>query len=290
MKAFGSTITSAATEQRLSPSAYGATDRGLVRSSNEDQFLISVLRKAMRIEQCSFSSPATRLAAEEGHLWLVADGMGGHEGGETASVLASEAIEDFALNVLKWFFHLRGAEGSELLLEFEQALRRADQRLTHEAARHPELFGMGTTITVAFFMDSTAFVLHVGDSRCYLCKQGHLHQVTRDHTLQELLASTGEAPPAGVSAERLSHILTNVVGGNTSGIHVDIHKIHVEPGDQLLLCTDGLTSMVADDRISQLMVESNSAADACRRLIADANENGGVDNVTAIVVRFPAAG
>lgn len=286
MNLFGSTITTPALESRLTPMVHGATDRGLVRSGNEDQFLVAVLRKAMQVVQCSFSAPSTKLAPDEGHLWLVADGMGGHEGGEVASMLAAEAIEEFALRVLKWFFHLRGAEGSELLLEFEQALRRADQQLTHEAAGHPELFGMGTTVTVAFFMDSTAFVLHVGDSRCYLLKNNCLRQVTRDHTLKELLLSQGQLPAEPRAQERLSHILTNVVGGNVAGIQVDIHKVRLEPGDQLLLCTDGLNSMLSDDHITDILQSAVTPSEACQSLVAAANAAGGADNVTVVVARF----
>jgi serine/threonine protein phosphatase PrpC len=286
MERLGSTLATMPDGDLLQPHVCGATDRGLVRPGNEDQFLVAVLRKAMQIQQCSFSGPATRVANEAGHLWLVADGMGGHEGGETASMLATEAIEEFALNVLKWFFHLRGAEGSELLLEFEQALRQADQHLTHEAAHDPALFGMGTTVTVAFFLASTAFVLHVGDSRCYLLKRGELRQVTRDHTLRELLKSRGELPPDGPAQERLSHILTNVVGGPSAGIHVDIHKVKVKPGDQLLLCTDGLTAMLTDQEIAEVLIATANSAAACSALIEAANGRGGHDNITAIVARF----
>jgi PPM family protein phosphatase len=288
MEHLGSTLTLTPDAELLQPIVHGATDRGLVRSGNEDQFLIAVLRKAMQIQQCSFSAPTTRLAHEAGHLWMVADGMGGHEGGETASMLATEAIEEFALNVLKWFFHLRGAEGSELLLEFEQALRRADQSLTHEAAHDPTLFGMGTTVTVAFFLASTAFVLHVGDSRCYLLKRGELRQVTRDHTLRELLKTRGELPADEAAQERMSHILTNVVGGPSAGIHVDIHKVKVEPDDQLLLCTDGLTAMLNDQQITEILLAADSPATTCDKLVKAANARGGHDNVTAVVVRFDA--
>ncbi len=272
----------------MRPDVWGATHQGLVREGNEDQFLVAVLRKAMRIEQCSFSSPATKLAADEGHLWLVADGMGGHAGGEIASKLATEAIEDFALHVLKWFFHLRGAEGSELLLEFEQALRRADRHLTKESAQHPELAGMGTTVTVVFFMDATAFVLHVGDSRCYLLKQGQLRQITHDHTLDEALRREGRLPADPASRERLSHILTNVVGGNSDGITVDIHRLRLEPGDQILLCTDGLNTMLSDREIETSLNSGSSAEEAGAALIQRALDAGGLDNVTTIVARFTA--
>jgi serine/threonine protein phosphatase PrpC len=286
MNSLQSTLASPSSDVRLTPNVRGATDVGRVRSGNEDQFLLAVLQKSMRIEQCSFTDPVTKLAPEQGHLWLVADGMGGHQAGEVASVLATEAIEEFSLQVLKWFLHLKGAEGSELLLEFEQALRRADQQLTHEAAVHPELFGMGTTVTVAFFMDSTAFVLHVGDSRCYLLRNGALRQVTRDHTLKELLSSQGQLPSEPRTQERLSHILTNVVGGNTAGIHVDIHKLALEVGDQLLLCTDGLNAMLSDEMISQSLQAADSPDEACHSLIQSANTAGGQDNVTVVVARF----
>jgi protein phosphatase len=265
---------------------FGATDIGRNRSTNEDQFLTATLRKAMQIEQCSFASPETQIADEQGYLWLVADGMGGHAGGEAASMITVEAIEEFALNTLKWFFHSRGAEGAELLLEFEAVLRQTDKRLLREGSQHPELFGMGTTATVAFFMDDTVFVLHVGDSRCYLLANGELRLVTHDHTLLETLRARGQAPGEPSAQERLSHVLTNVVGGGQEGIQVDIHRLRVQAGDQLLLCTDGLNGMVDDRAIATELSNAATPREACERLIDAANRQGGRDNITVVVARF----
>lgn len=270
---------------RLRARVHGASDVGRRRSSNEDQFLVARLRKSMLIDQCSFATNVDQVAEVEGHLWLVADGMGGHQGGETASQLTTAAIQDFALNSLKWF--LQGRESSELLEDFANALRQTDLLLVEESRQHPELFGMGTTLTLAFFLGLHVYVFHVGDSRCYVVKGGRLHQVTHDHTLREALAAEGRLPTEPAVQERLSHVLTNVMGGAKSGIQVDMHKVRVESGDQLLLCSDGLTAMVPDADVAQvLLAQAESPASACRALMELANERGGDDNITVIVASF----
>src|SRR5205085_2341669 len=158
-------------------------------------FLIARLRKAMRIEQSSVSPQRTQYADEEGHLLLVADGMGGHQAGEQASALAVEAVEEFALNTLKWFFDVGGEAANNVLDDFQTALRQADAKLFKEAAGHPELRGMGTTVTLAYSFANVLFVVHVGDSRCYVFRDGNLHQLTQDHTLVQEMVRGGALSP-----------------------------------------------------------------------------------------------
>ena len=167
----------------LTVKAFGITDTGKVRTTNEDQFLIAELTKAMRVWQTSLPEPKVQVGEERAHLFLVADGMGGHQAGERASALAVVAIEQFTLNTFKWFLGSDGTEAQKVLAQFQSALSQADARIVEEAAEHPELSGMGTTVTMAFHLGAQLCVVHVGDSRAYLYRDGELHQLTQDHTL-----------------------------------------------------------------------------------------------------------
>jgi PPM family protein phosphatase len=155
----------------LTVRTFGLTDPGRVRPSNEDQFLVAELSKAMRVQYASLPQPKTQYADERGYLFIVADGVGGNQGGEQASALAVESIEAFTLNTLKWFFRLKGTEEQDILMEFQVALQQADAKVCQEAAQHRELTGMGTTVTMAYAFGSRLFLIHVGDSRCYLYRE-----------------------------------------------------------------------------------------------------------------------
>jgi PPM family protein phosphatase len=263
----------------------GMTDRGRVRDKNEDHFLVAELSKAMRVQHSSLAQPKTQFSLEQGHLFLVADGMGGHQAGEQASALAVETIEAFALNHLKWFFHLE-ADENHLVSEFQDALRQADARIIQEASRHPELHGMGTTVTMAYILDRELFVVHVGDSRCYLFRNGTLHQITHDHTILDQLLTMGIITPDQAPRHFLRHVITNVVGGEKPGLDVEVHKLELEPEDVVLLCSDGLTEMLSAPQITDILRNQPDSRLACQKLIEEANQNGGKDNVTVIVSRF----
>src|SRR5688572_23541891 len=168
---------------QLAVHAFGVTDKGKVRSANEDQFLIAELSKAMRVWQTSLPEPKVQVGEERAHLFLVADGMGGHRAGERASALAVVAIEQFTLNTFKWFLGSNSAEAQKVLAQFQSALGEADARIVEESAENPELRGMGTTVTMAFHVGAQLCVVHVGDSRAYVFRNGGLHQITQDHTL-----------------------------------------------------------------------------------------------------------
>jgi len=178
----------------LTVKAFGITDKGKVRTTNEDQFLIAELTKAMRVWQTSLPEPKLQVGEERAHLFLVADGMGGHSAGERASALAVAAIEQFTLNSFKWFFGADDTEAKKVLAQFQSAFSQADARIAEEAAAHPELNGMGTTVTMAFHLGAQLCVMHVGDSRAYLFRDGELQQLTRDHSLVEELRRRGFSP------------------------------------------------------------------------------------------------
>jgi PPM family protein phosphatase len=264
----------------------GLTAPGRVRPANEDQFLIAEMTKSLRVRGSSLPEPHTRWGDETAHLFVVADGMGGHQAGEQASAIAVLTIEQFVLHTFKWFFHLRGAEEQNVLREFQAALRHADARVYEEAMRHPEFRGMGTTVTLAYCLGGELFVAHVGDSRCYLFREGALHQVTHDHTLVAELVSRGHLAPEQAAGHQLRHVITNVVGGNEPGVRAELHKVGLEAGDCVLLCSDGLSGELNDEQIAAVLAQEADPQRACQRLVAEAEAHGGRDNITVIVARF----
>jgi protein phosphatase len=268
----------------------GMTDVGHVREHNEDQFLIAELTKALRVLQTSLPQPPVHFSQEHGYLFLVADGMGGHAGGEHASALAVNTIEDFMLNTLKWFFHLKGRESDEALREFQDALARADDRVFQEASRNAALQGMGTTLTMAYSVDSDLFVVHVGDSRCYLFRDRTLYKITRDHTVVDEMLRMGYINEKQAAHHQLRHVITNVIGGARPGVEVEVHKVKLQAGDALLLCSDGLTEMVKDQQIADLLHTEPDPRHVCAQLIDAANGAGGRDNITVVVGRYDAEG
>jgi PPM family protein phosphatase len=284
-----STSPTTAAGRRLGVRSHGLTDQGRLRTSNQDQFLIAELAKSMHIAQSSLAQPRTQYGEERGHLLVVADGMGGHAGGEQASALAVVSIEDFALNTLKWFFHLEEGEGQNVVADLQTAMRDADERVFQEAASHPELRGMGTTVTMAYILGATLFVIHVGDSRGYMLRDGKLYRLTNDHTVAQDLVNQGVLEPEVAAHHPYSHIITNAVGGTTHGLQVEVLKLEIAPGDRLLLCSDGLTDMVTDEGIAAALRDEPDPAAACQRLVSEANAAGGKDNITVVISHIAAA-
>ncbi len=273
----------------LAVKTFGITDKGNVRASNEDQFLIAELTKTMRIWQASLPDTKAQFGDERAHLFLVADGMGGHQGGEEASALAVVAIQQFTLNTLKWFFESNKQEAQRVLAQFQTALRHADVQVREQAAEHREFSGMGTTVTMAYHLDAQLCVVHVGDSRAYLFRDDELQQLTRDHTLMAEMVRSGAIQPEEVAQHRFRHVITNVVGGNDAGVVVEAHAVEIQPGDRLLLCSDGLTEMVTNDAIVATLRAELDPEPACRSLLAQAKDAGGRDNITLLIVRFDLA-
>lgn len=271
---------------QLLATAYGVTDKGKVRSMNEDQFVIAELTKAMRIWQTSLPEPKLQIGEERGHLFLVADGMGGHHAGERASALAVAAIENFTLNSFKWFFGEGSVEAKRVLAQFQSAFVQADAQIVEEGAENPELHGMGTTVTMAFQLGPQLCVVHVGDTRAYLYRDGELHQLTQDHTLEAEMLRSGALQPGQTIGHRFRHVITNVVGGPEAGVKVESRALTLQAGDRLLLCSDGLTGAVTDDVIAATLEAEATPEAAATALLARATEGAASDNITLIVARF----
>ena len=273
----------------LTVKAFGVTDKGKVRTTNEDQFLVAELTKAMRVWQTSLAEPNLQVGEERAHLFLVADGMGGQLAGERASALAVAAIEQFMLNSFRWFFGSGSPDEQRVLAQFQSAIRHADARILEETAAHPELTGMGTTVTMAFHLGAQLCVIHVGDSRAYLYRDHELHQLTEDHTLVADMVRSGALRRDQVAEHELRHTITNVVGGPELGVNVEARALEVRDGDRLLLCSDGLTEMVTNDAIAATLDAEPTPEAAAKKLLAQANDGEASDNITLVVVRFEAA-
>jgi protein phosphatase len=271
---------------RLSADCFGLTDRGRHRSNNEDQFLVAVLDKALKVLQTSLPQPSTRHSSDQSYLLVVADGMGGAAAGEEASALALSSVEAYVLDALKWFACCQPRDNDDVVTEFREAISQAHQQVCYQSQQRPEQRGMGTTLTLAHSVNDTLFVAHVGDSRAYLYREGFLHQITRDHTLVEGLLREGAIKPEEAATHRWRHVITNSVGGDSKQIRIDIHRLNLNAGDVLLLCSDGLTEMVTREVIREVLEGHGGPEHWCRQLVDRANAAGGKDNITVVIARF----
>ena len=270
----------------LAVRSFGLTDRGKERDGNEDQFLVATLVKALQVQNTSLPQPKLQHSSDRGHLFIVADGMGGHAGGEQASALAIDSVETFVLEGFKWFAHLKGQEEDEVLADFQRALAQANARVLAEAAGRPGLHGMGTTLTLAYSVNEDLFVAHVGDSRCYLYRNGRVHRLTSDHTLVEEMIRRGDLSAEEAGQHFLRHVITNALGADSPEVKVELHKLRITAGDGILLCSDGLTNAVSDEDIACVLQADVDPERICRQLVARANDAGGPDNITVIYVRY----
>jgi PPM family protein phosphatase len=203
--------------------------------------------------------------------------MGGHKGGEIASALTVTTVENFMLNVF------RKAE------DFQTALKEAHARIMDEAASHPEVSGMGTTLTMAVSNNWKLFVVHAGDSRCYLFRSKELKQITTDHTVVGEMIQRGVLKPEDAAHHMYRHVVTNAVGGSQSSVRAEVQEVDLQPEDVVLLCTDGLTDMLSDAHIAAILESEPDSHIACDRLVNEALKEGGRDNISGIVAHFDAA-
>lgn len=265
----------------------GLTDRGRVRRENQDQFLIAALHKAIEVHGTSipesyrqrFNSGAKAL------LLLVADGVGGRIGGDEAASITLDAITDYVTNSMRCFYKLDEQIPQELLRELAATVARSHDSVLQRAEERPEHAGMATTLTMAHVLWPRVYVVQIGDSRCYHVRGSTIAQVTKDQTLVQELVDLGALSPDDARGSPLSNILSQAIGGGEE-LQPAISKIAMEPGDGLVLCTDGLTGHVSDAQILAHLQAAESSQNACHRLVQAALEGGGRDNVTVIVGRF----
>jgi len=274
--------------------AGGYTDGGQRRHVNEDSFLVATFQRALGVidssdlgEPPAFTSERTR-----GTLLMVADGMGGHGGGDVASQEAVRAVTDYLVHVLPCASAMSATLSSDartsmhgVRSKLASALLIGDEAIRMQASAGSGQSQMGTTLTLAVITGFVLYVAHVGDSRCYLFRNGVLQQLTSDHTVANQIARLG----GNVSeAAQLNHILWNCLGGGEGTFpQPEVMKHDLEPGDSVLLCTDGLTNELDAATIARELGRPGSCHDVCCALVGLANQHGGHDNITAVLARLP---
>lgn len=267
----------------------GRSDRGRVRANNEDHFLVARLDRLLEV--LTTNLPPGVVPNRFGELaygMVVADGMGGAAAGEEASRTAIATLVNLVLHTPDWIMRVGEHEADALIERIIDRYRQVGIVLAERVAADPTLAGMGTTLTLACSSGPDLFIGHVGDSRAYLVRGSELIRLTRDHTYPQDLADRGLLRPDEVARHRLRHVLTRVLGGRTGEdpVPVDVVRVGLADGDQLLLCTDGLYDVVPESDMAAALVEAGTAAEACDRLIAVALGRGAPDNVTAVVARY----
>ncbi len=245
--------------------AFGLTDVGRKRKHNEDAYLVD---------------------AERG-LFVVADGMGGHAAGEVASRITVESIQEFIASSdeateSSWPFGY-GNRSSSSGNRLTAAVERANEKVMRAVANRPELKGMGTTVVAALVEEDRATLVHVGDSRAYLFRDGELRRLTDDHSWVQEQVNAGILSEDEAKSHPLKNVVTRALGGSAH-VSVDLIEVPLRAGDRFLLCSDGLTGMVADDEILGYLVTETAPEAAVRKLVDLANERGGVDNITSIII------
>lgn len=225
-------------------------------------------------------------------LFIVADGMGGHAAGEVASRLAVEAIEAFIAETAN------AGAGDTWPVPFEPALSvssnrikaavlLANRRIASEVAAGQGLKGMATTVSAVLVAEQIASVGHVGDSRVYLRRHGALERLTRDHSWVEEQVRSGALSASAARSHPWRNVVTRALAGGQD-LQIDISEVPLEPGDRLLICSDGLFSIIPDDRIGGLLGGPGRLEEVCDELVRVAIDEGGTDNVTAVVLQVDA--
>jgi protein phosphatase len=246
--------------------AHGLTHVGKQRQHNEDAFLV----------------------ADEAKLYLVADGMGGHAAGEIASRIAVDSISEFILHTKEddgTWPHAYDEQYKRSTNRLMAAVRMANTRVLEAMRKDARLRGMGTTVVACMAEDDTMSVAHVGDSRAYLVREGRLSRLTNDHSWVFEQVQAGMLTEEEAEKHPLRNVITRALGGALQ-VSPDASEVASKPGDVYLLCSDGLTGMLPEEEILRVVNEHNDDLErACQELIDRANERGGLDNVTAILVK-----
>ncbi|HSE30866.1 MAG TPA: protein phosphatase 2C domain-containing protein [Pyrinomonadaceae bacterium] len=265
-----------------------ATHRGLVRKNNEDHYLIVEFRRSLKTVDTNLDEALLERSYElGGYGMIVADGMGGMAGGEVASSMALTRLVELVVDTPDWFMSLNPPDHAETVLQrMTERFMNVDEALKGRAQNDRSLLGMGTTLTVAGVLGSDLIVGHIGDSRAYLLRESKLDQITSDHTLAQALIDAGITKPEEPASRSMRHVLTAALGAMGKSVEPEMHRLELAAGDQVLLCTDGLTEMVADSLITSVLREAGSVKRACIDLVDLALAAGGLDNITVIVARF----
>jgi serine/threonine protein phosphatase PrpC len=264
---------------------HGITHPGKVRTENQDHFLVSALKKLMVVRLTSLPEIDSLTAEPErlAFLMMVADGVGGGAKGEEASRLALEAVTQYVSHSMRCYYAAGSADDQEFYEALKAGALRCHEELVQRGEDDPQCRGMATTLTLYLGVWPRAYLLQVGDSRCYLLQDGKLRQMTRDQNMAQELIDLGVINRGDPSESRLAHTLSSSIGGRQTAPTVT--RLDVTWGNVALLCSDGLTKHVSDERIGETLRSMTSAKQACEDLLQEALDGGGSDNITMIVAR-----
>ncbi len=268
--------------------AFGYTDVGRVRTVNQDHFLIASLHRSVEIESTSIPmQEGQRFApAARALLLLVADGVGGGAGGEEASTWTLDTIVRYVAGSSRFFYRGEAPVPEDFLNDLTLAVQWSHAAVRDRGIETPELAGMATTVTMALVHWPRAFVIQIGDSRCYHLRDQELKQVTTDQTMARELIEQGALPEEAAESSPLSQVLSQAIGHEEPDVWPVISELELRTGDTLLLCSDGLMKHVPDAEITQLLHTAASATEAASALVGAALQGGGSDNVTVLAARF----
>src|SRR5690349_2157346 len=269
---------------------YGLTHPGKVRADNQDHFIICALRKQMVVQQTSISMTDHLIADSQrlALMMMVADGVGGGAKGAEASRLALEGVSQYVASSMQCYYAAQAAHDRELSEALEAAAAQCHAELLQRGEENAEYRGMATTLTLYLGVWPRAYLLQVGDSRCYLLRDTELTQITRDQTMAQELIDLGVLTRADPGAAKLAHTLSSSIGGRQTAPVVT--RMDLAWGNVVLMCSDGLTRHVSDERIRDILRTMTSSKQACEDLVGEALEGGGSDNITVIVRRAVAKG
>jgi serine/threonine protein phosphatase PrpC len=264
---------------------WGLTHAGKVRAENQDHFLICALKKQLEIRLTSLGEyHSTRAEPERlAFLMMVADGVGGGVKGETASRTAVEAVTQYVEHGMRCYYAAGAADDREFYEALQEGAFLTHVELLRRGEIDPAYHGMATTLTLYLGVWPRAYLLQVGDSRCYILENGELSQITRDQTMAEELVDLGVLTRADAPNTRLAHTLSSSIGGRQTAPVVT--RLDAKWGNVVLLCSDGLTNHVSDERIRDRLRSMTSAQQVCEDLLEEALAGGGTDNITLIVAR-----
>jgi PPM family protein phosphatase len=240
------------------------SDVGLLRELNEDSLVVLNLVHGHR-SLC---------------LSAIADGMGGHQSGEIASSLLIQTLVSHAAQ--NWLAET-GEDSGRFSAWLDESIQTGNRAVFERAQQAGS--DMGTTIVAALIVDGEAYIAHVGDSRAYHLTAGGLRRITTDHSFVEQLVASGEITRQQARRHPHAHVILRTIGDEPD-VEVDHYRFSRQPGEQLLLCSDGLTTMLSDEHVRQILVQAESPQAACDTLVEEANSAGGEDNISVIVIRW----
>ena len=259
-----------------------ASHAGLKRPDNQDHYLVMRRTRTQQLLLTNVPTEELVMPTDETFGMAVADGMGGQGCGELASRLAIREAWDLAGRTTSWVMKLRDLNTQELTERVEGFVYMMQQAFVHEFETNPNFCNSGTTWTSAYFVSSFAVLAQIGDSPSFLWRDGIFQRITTDHTIEQEFIAAGVAPEI---AGKYSHMLTRCLRHDAAKDRPDVYHVRLRPGDQLLLCTDGLTDMVSDNVIAECIDAAPTAQAACDTLVSLALDAGGKDNVTALLAR-----